>query len=312
MKTLKAFAALLLALTLGAAPAMAAQTVAGAESFDFLNLDANARAVALGGAYTALATDSNALLYNPAGLARVDRQEATFMHNQYLQDAAQEYLAWASKQGFGASLNYLDFGSADRTTYGQPDGTGSRVGMSDLALSGGYGRAFGALAVGGGLKVIHESIDNVSATGAALDAGVLYTAPQLAGLRLGASIVNMGPAVKFDVAKEKLPTELRAGAAYSRDLLGAKDTLAFDLSKQLTDKVRLGIGGETVIGRMMALRMGFTTRNDAGIGITAGVGWVWRDLNIDYAIVPFGDLGLAHRLSLTFRWGAPRSGAAVQ
>ncbi|MEQ1920666.1 MAG: hypothetical protein ABL955_15865, partial [Elusimicrobiota bacterium] len=75
-----------------AATTARAQSSAGADAFDFLRLDANARAVGMGGAYTALATDSNALLYNPAGLARVRSSEATFMHNPYALGVGQQYI----------------------------------------------------------------------------------------------------------------------------------------------------------------------------------------------------------------------------
>ncbi|MBI5245511.1 MAG: hypothetical protein HY922_17755, partial [Elusimicrobia bacterium] len=73
----------LLALVLLSWPRLS-HAAAGAEPFNFLFLDANARAVGMGGAYTALARDSNALLYNPAGLGLVDEHEATFMHNEHV------------------------------------------------------------------------------------------------------------------------------------------------------------------------------------------------------------------------------------
>ena len=56
----------------------------------------------------------------------------------------------------------------------------------------------------------------------------------------------------------------------------------------------------------MPLRLGFNSRNDAGPGITAGVGWAQPNFSIDYALVPFGDLGAAHRISATVRWGAEK------
>ncbi|MEK7744548.1 MAG: hypothetical protein AAB578_09205, partial [Elusimicrobiota bacterium] len=43
--------------------------------------------------------------------------------------------------------------------------------------------------------------------------------------------------------------------------------------------------------------------NDAGPGITAGVGWVLGDLDLDYAFVPYGDLGISHRISVSWRFG---------
>ena len=113
----------------------------------------------------------------------------------------------------------------------------------------------------------------------------------------------MGPEVRYVKTEEKLPAMMRAGAAYRCTLKGTEDAFAFDLSKVLTDKLRVGVGVETVLAHLFALRMGFTMRNDTDIGITGGVGANWRNLAVDYAFVPFGELGIAHRISLTFRWG---------
>ena len=128
-------------LGLGVRPAQAAS--AGAEPYNFLFLDANARAVALGGAYTALADDANALLYNPGGLGLLNGHEATFMHNQYVDELTQEYggLAYdlGNWGGAGLNVNYLSFNRIAKTRYDLPDGTGLGSSASDLAVSMGYG-----------------------------------------------------------------------------------------------------------------------------------------------------------------------------
>ncbi len=304
MRKLLALLLAVLVLAQASAPARA-DSSAGSASFDFLNFDGNARSVGLGGAYTALATDSSALLYNPAGLARVRAHEATFMHNAYAQGLTQEYLGFASRQGFGFQLNTANMGDIQRTTLSQPGGTGSTFGVNDLAVGAGYGRDLGeAFSVGVGGKFIRESIDNVAATGGAADFGALYRVAPVSGLTFGASLLNVGPDVKFLVDKEHLPTTGRVGAAYAFPALGSFHTATIDFTEQRSDKLRMGVGLESVLGRQFAIRGGFTTRNDAGIGLSGGVGWQGKNFAADYAFVPMGDLGLTHRLSITVRWGS--------
>ena len=291
-------------LLVGSAASARADSSAGGTAFDFLNFDASARAVALGGAYTALSADSSALIYNPAGLARVRAHEATFMHNQYAQGLTQDFLGFAARQGFGFQLNTASLNDIPRTTISQPGGTGSSFGISDLALGAGYGFDLGEdWSVGAAGKFIRETIDNVSATGGAVDAGVLYRASGLPGLTFGSSLLNVGPAIKFMSASQQLPTTARLGGAYAFSAWDNRQTAVFDVTKTITDKVRFGIGYETMLQKSFALRGGFTTRNDAGIGVTAGVGWSGKNFAADYAIVPMGDVGLTHRLSVTVRWG---------
>ncbi|MCX5785111.1 MAG: PorV/PorQ family protein [Elusimicrobia bacterium] len=286
----------------------AAASSAGAEPFNFLFLDANARAVGMGGAYTALAADSNALLYNPAGLGRIANREATFMHNQHFESITQEYLGFADPRGWGASLNYLNFGDVPKTTISNPGGTGlGTAGLTDLALGAGYGRPINdSLSVGAGVKLIKESIDNVSVTGFALDLGALYAPPGVPKLTLGLAIQNLGPAVKFQSADESLPLNVRAGAAYGFTLLDRKSTAAIDIAKEKSGSALLGLGLEIFADKAVPVRLGFNTRDGAGSGLSAGLGWIHKSFNFDYAIVSYGDLGLTHRISLTYTWG--RSG----
>ena len=290
-----------------ARPCLAAS--AGAEPFDFLFLDANARAVGMGGAYTALAGDANALLYNPAGLAKAGRNELTFMHNEYFASIKQEYAAYAGPAGLGAELNYLSFGSVQRTTIDNPGGSGlGETTLTDMALEAGYGREVArSLALGAGIKYIREMIAGERVTGYAVDIGALYSPPALERLSLGLALQNLGPMARSPNSKENLPLNLRAGAAYALKLLGQDNLIAFDVTKERTDSVLFATGFETRLMDRVALRFGFNTRNRLGVGVSGGFGYIFSGGSVDYAFVPMGDAGDAHRISLTLRWGEGRT-----
>lgn len=296
--------AALLSLLLSLTPSARASG-AGADPFNFLFLDANARPVAMGGAYTALAADSNSLLYNPAGLGAMHGHEATFMHDQHFLDVAQEYGAYASPKGWGVSVNSLSFGPTTKTTYSNPGGTGlGAVGLSDLAVSAGYGRdLFEVMRLGASFKYIRESVAGVSASGYAMDLGVQHDAAFLRGLSFGAALQNLGPSVRFQRASENLPLNLRLGTAFRFQALGQANSASFDITKERSESPLFGAGLETVLGGMLPLRIGFNTRNQAGVGVTFGLGWSHPNFGIDYAFVPYGELGSAHRVSLSVRWG---------
>lgn len=285
----------------------------GAEPFDFLFLDANARAVGLGGSYTSLANDSNALLYNPAGLGMLKRNEATFMHNVHIEGVSQDYIGLAILQGLGVNFNYVKFGDTRRTTYNQPGGaTLNNFGISDLAVTAGYGHVLpmhDALSLGVAIKYIRESIDSQSVNAIAFDFGALYAVKAVPHLNLGLSVQNAGPDVRYQKVaytgpREKLPVNVRGGASYWFSAFDLGNTVTVDLSKERSQDTVASFGIESVILKMFALRLGYNSRNSAGVGLTGGVGYVQDNYAVDYAVLPMGSLGVSHRISATVRWGA--------
>jgi tetratricopeptide (TPR) repeat protein len=260
----------------------------------------------MGGAYTALAGDSNALFYNPAGLAKLERHELTLAHNQYVEGLTHDYLGLGLSNGLGLQLNYLRFAELTRTTYSKHEGTLGSFSIYDLAAGVGYARTFfDFLSVGAGAKFLQESNDDIKASGYAFDAGILASVPGVDGLSVGAAAQNMGRDVTFMRDKEKLPLQTRLGAAYR---FNETTTIALDGIKGRRDSPRVAAGAEIVLAKIMAVRLGFNGQNDAGFGIAGGVGWLWKSVSIDYAFMPYGDLGLTHRVGVTMRWGSGNNG----
>ena len=302
-------------------PARAAGS-AGATPFNFISLDADARPVALGGAYTALARDANALLYNPAGLGALKSHQLTLMHNQYFQGITQEYGAFAYnigendqnnesrfgpgdtalRRGWGVMINTLDFGGIQRTTLSNPDGTGfSKFGLRESVVAIGYGAQVApGLSVGASLKGFYETVDNVSLSAPAADAGILYM-PGGLPLSFGLAAQNLGPGARSTGAAgtEALPAIVRGGAAF---FWGDGGLLSLDVLDARGGSPTVHAGVEYAAFGRLALRAGYNGNNDAGPGITAGLGVLLPGASINYAFVPFGVLGDAHRISIEFHW----------
>jgi hypothetical protein len=58
---------------------------------------------------------------------------------------------------------------------------------------------------------------------------------------------------------------------------------------------------------MLAIRAGYRTGSDYDgfSGLRAGLGITWHGIGIDYAYAPYGKLGAAHRVALSYRGSAP-------
>jgi hypothetical protein len=298
----------------------------------FASIAVGARASGMGEAFTAVADDSTALFWNPAGLARIPDVEIQFSHNQWLESFRQEYFGAAFPMAgtFAAAYSIIDLGE-----YAELDndgaGTGKTFSADGQVLLLGYGRGVfnDSLLAGATVKLIKEDLGgDVSEKAMSVDAGLMAVPWQsMPGVSLGACIQNFGNKITgFD-----LPEAIRVGGSMTLDRLlltgeyrdddGSRTpaqktrdldspdalTMALDLVLPMKGRTELRVGAEYWFS-VAAIRVGYRYRfpsNELGglSGMTLGLGLKGRgfqfDYGFDYAYAPYGDLGNASRFTLS-------------
>jgi hypothetical protein len=292
---------------------------AGTEGASFLDIPVGAGPAALGSAYTALATNAYAPVWNPAGLGMLSGNEMAGQHVSYLESMHYEFLSFVhpfdktqdsdTHRGIGASIQYL--GSGDITRTGvladgvtiDPNTTGT-FSSYFAAYNLSYGQTLtDKLALGVTGKMIQAKIDDVTASAYAADLGALYKVNEKS--QLGASVVNAGTQLKFLSEGDSLPLAFKVGGAYepTSHYLGTADVV---FPKNTVPSLHLGAQWRPL--EAVSLRMGYKTDTLNGLsplaGFTAGLGLHFMGQEFAYAWAPYGDLGDAQYFSLLVRFGA--------
>ncbi len=263
----------------------------------------SARGAAMGSAFVAIANDSAALFWNPAGLGMVDSMELGFHHNSWLTGILQETAIFNIPAeefgGFGLALSYVNYGSFEgRDDNGLLSDSYSAnmvfldLGWGNELMPGLYG--------GAAVKGTNQNLANIQYGDVSADVGVIWKG--IKRLSLGATVSNLSPGVN-GYAKS---ASVDLGAAYNLFLGKKNPPLLLALSTQLVpggvNKMHGGV--EYVVMRIMALRGGFqnslTDNQIEGIsGLTFGFGIIYKNFNIDYAYQTFGYLGNPQMVSVS-------------
>lgn len=275
----------------------------GTSGFQFLRFGNGARASGMGEAYTAVSDDATSIYWNPAGMASVDGVQLNVTHSEWLMDIRFEQVSvanemWNGTVGLGFTGVY--YGDLDR--YGEypsltPDGTFAPY---DLALSLGYATdIIPNVAAGAAVKLIYEKIDFESATGYAMDIGVIHKS-RIEGLTLAFSMLNLGPQAKFVEEKFYPPFLMRFGGAWLKEnsTLRGRIILAADAVFPNDGDSKLHMGMEYTYKERLAVRLGYKSGYYVQ-GASMGCGVYYRNLRFDYAYAPIDDdLGDIHRVSI--------------
>src|ERR1700690_3381673 len=132
MKTIKMMRMISAGALLSLTFSVPARASSGTEGASFLDIPVGAGPAALGSAYTALATNAYAPVWNPAGLGNLSGNEMSGRHLSYLDSIHYEFLSFVhpfdksrdsdTHRGIGFSVQYLGSGDIDKTDV-NPDGT---------------------------------------------------------------------------------------------------------------------------------------------------------------------------------------------
>lgn len=295
---------------------------AGTRALPLRQSAGTARATAMGSAVVGVSQGSASLLWNPAGLSRMSCQEIGLHHNTGLSSIIQEIAIFGtplgevepggqggSLGGIAASLGYVNYGSFDgrdalgvQTGFYHPRGYSGSLGWGKELLPG----FAGGIAVKANRSNFAEETYNTYGA----DLGLLWAVAPSLDLGLAYSNFSFGD----KLAENRLVSGWRLGAGWT-----VNDHWLLAASGEIQDKAmdRLQFGTEYLIGNtegksnILALRAGYQIHYPdpqlGGLtGLTLGAGYTAsRSMTFDYAILPTGDLGTSHRLSLTFKFNCP-------
>jgi hypothetical protein len=287
----------------------------GYSVFDFLRIPMNARAAALGNTFLTMRNDPSMLFSNPAALSTLEGPAASVGFLKHLMDINAGYAVyaqeWENVGWVSAGVTYVNYGSFDETDkFGNTLGT---FGASDLAVSLGYGNKLDNLHYGGAVKLIYSYIEDYSAAGVAIDAGISYHIPDQQ-IVLAAGIFNAGTQLSsFGAENENLPFDVRIGAGKKLEHLPLTVLVNFHKLNEDADSFfkrfsNFSIGGEFDLSDVLKARVGYNNemRDELKIGNSAklagfsgGFGLRVADYLIDYAYNSFGEIGAMHRFSIS-------------
>ena len=283
---------------------------AGTTGAQFLKIGCGSRAIGMGEAYSAVADEVSAIYWNPAGLQEIRSKQMSAMHAKWLESINYDFIAYAQPLmggTIGASVNYLSMTKIEKLDiYGDKEGTFSPY---DIAVNVAYARKVGPVACGINTKMIKQELDDKAATGYAVDLGAMYRVNEK--MKTALVVQNIGTEIKFVEKSDPLPLNIRIGISCK-----ATDTLllALDGGVPIDNDPNIHVGCEYTVKAIknfpIICRMGYKTTTtsdlDAMSGLSGGLGLNIRGIDIDYAWVPYGDLGDTHRLSVGMKFGVKK------
>ncbi len=295
----------------------------GTSTGQFLTIGVGGREVAMGEAVTALTSGSGSVFWNPAGLVDGNSNDIYAAYNQWpagIHVGALSYAYVNPKIGtFSINAKYVNFGEMEITTVENPNGTGSMLNMSNYAIGLSYGRYLtDKVSMGLTGKLVNERYGANGYTTVAWDVGLMYRA-DFRNFKIGMSILNFSNMVQFsgsyidysnsdsyltgnelEFEKWSLPMTFRFGAVIDVYNKGANKVIAaVDMVHPNDNVEQYNIGVEYAYDSMIFVRTGYRLSAYEG-GFSAGFGFKWNMLNIDYALSSLGNLGVTNRLSIGF------------
>lgn len=292
---------------------------AGASSLIIGKLPVGTRAIALSGAFTALADDASAVWWNPAGLSLVARPGLAVLHVEQGEKVRMENVLFsvpvAGGGTAGGGVSYLGMPPITETfetADGEYGGEGAGLDAWEIKAAGGYGQdlsrwgdlpALGPLwergSLGATVAVVGERIGPDSTYAVSVDAGYLYNDPA-GGRRFALVARSLGTPARG----APLPVTGQVGVAQAvgRWNVAAEFLTAADDSYRVRGGIEWTLAGES---SEVTLRGGAQHSFASHLSAELSTGLGYRlslpggfSLAVDYAYVPVTGFEDLHAVSL--------------
>jgi len=282
----------------------AVSPVVGGDGLALMKVEHGARPAGMGTAFVAVADDPNGAVYNPASIIGMTGFVASFGHTAYWENVRLESGCFAKSMSARTFLHGgIRFAAVDEIEQrifptSEPE---SYFEAHDVSFKTGLSRRVSdKVTVGLSAGWFLEKIEAWSGWAFNVDLGVLVLPAE--NVALGASVVNLGSdftlsKTGFESSREiSLPTAYTLGGSYRYNrYLGAADIVYLD------DEVHLHLGAEAALHELFSIRSGYMANYDSK-NFTAGASFTKRNIQVDYAFVPYSnDLGTSHLFNLTLR-----------
>lgn len=313
----------------------------GTAAAQFLKIGVGARAMGLGGTFTAVASDVSTIYWNPAGITNLKSTSIGFTHTQWFADISHDFagvsIPISSSDYIAISATSLSTSEQEVTTVANPEGTGVFYDVGDLAIGLTYARQLtDRFSIGLSAKYIKQRLYNETASALTLDIGS-YLRTGFHNLIIGMAISNFGGNMKLegrdliaitdintDVSGNynpdatlttqdwPLPLIFRVGVAL--DIVGGLDpviaseesrfTFAIEGTHLNDNNERVNLGAEYSWNEMVFARAGFKLNYDQEkwtFGAGLNIPLGNQIVVFDYAFIQFNDLGNVSQFSLELR-----------
>lgn len=236
----------------------------------------------------------DAIYGNVAGITACNKLDLNFSHTSWLvgTDVNISSFGVLARVGessvLGVSLMSFNIGEIAVTTTNNPDPSTQTFKPNLMNINLSFGHSFSNSISGGAtIKIISESIKDMSGVGVALDAGIQYVTGPLDNVHFGITLKNIGPTMKFSgdgisfksfftngvlaqnqftvnqrTDEFELPTQLAIAAAYDFHM-GAQSrlTVAGNFSSNSFTNDQFTLGLEYGWREILLVRAGYTYEN---------------------------------------------------
>ncbi len=251
-------------------------------------IDIGAKPIALGGAFTSLANNSNAIYYNPAGISQLPFREISIFYSP---------APFGLKELANGSVNYVEptkFGAFGLSvkTYGFEL-------YKEITITASYSNNYKKkIFYGANINYYNLKIQNYgSASTFGIDIGGLAYLTEF--LRWGFAAFNLNRP-KIGTQNDKLPQVYRTGISI-QPRNDVNFVLDIEKDTRYTTSVKAGI--EYSLYDMVNLRAGIGTEPTRFSG---GVGFYYSIFELDYGFYNHQDLGLTHQGTITINFGGAK------